>query len=654
MDSNTTIGNDTLNSVGEAKKKRGPSRGPTSLPDGRKRNVSVNHLGQPNGVDEDTIAYVTNVGVLARTGIPIIYVDIRLVPAYFTNRILEKLEEKFVKLNYIKAVDVKARPTPPLVPDDDWYMFVDIFNSAEHMASSARNKVNQSKLKASICVKRRSLPVIRHILAMKRKLNSDALAARSEVYLTAHTKRDNTVQCPELAETIMTIERLEPHLNFASVDDSLAKVLHPHLNKKCTLNSQKDRRVARGEVVTVDPDTLIHNVLLGDEFYKILLSKIIKPRTLLSKDDGYSEDLGDVGEGAYVAWAICCLGFECDLTCRKLVMLYLKEEDEKKIEDFERQVRSIQERQNVQKFKRLYADKEDVHVPDIFRDYTSLKVLTMDWKIKGFGFSFLYFGIMNETPEEARFAIIGQVVQMVNRDYEAMARDYYALDFLSVDVDVSPIVPVLRNFFDDALTLTACYLSLFSRKTSSSSRSRNSVFFGSPSTKRFFTGGRGPLRVVNEKVVAIDLGTTNSAVATMKGGKPTIVTNAEGKEPPLLLLRILRLVTGLLVRFLRERKMNEVDEESKQDLYRVSKDENRNVKIECPAIGKQFAAEEISAQVLRKLVDDASKIMNDKFTKAIITVPTYFNDSQRTAAKDAGRIARLEVLRILMSPPLLY
>ncbi|RLM99146.1 stromal 70 kDa heat shock-related protein, chloroplastic [Panicum miliaceum] len=96
--------------------------------------------------------------------------------------------------------------------------------------------------------------------------------------------------------------------------------------------------------------------------------------------------------------------------------------------------------------------------------------------------------------------------------------------------------------------------------------------------------------------------------------------------------------------------MNEVDEESKQVSYRVIRDDNGNVKLDCPAIGKQFAAEEISAQVLRKLVDDASKFLNDKVTKAVITVPAYFNDSQRTATKDAGRIAGLEVLRIINEP----
>ncbi|XP_019054902.1 PREDICTED: uncharacterized aarF domain-containing protein kinase At1g79600, chloroplastic isoform X2 [Nelumbo nucifera] len=141
----------------------------------------------------------------------------------------------------------------------------------------------------------------------------------------------------------------------------------------------------------------------------------------------------------------------------------------------------VQEGQNARRFKKLYADKEDVLVPDVFWDYTSGKVLTMEW-VDGVKLNeqeaiekqdphpgnllatpegklaFLDFGMMSETPEEARFAIIGHVVHMVNRDYEAMARDYYALDFLSPEVDVSPIVPALRNFFDDALNSTVSEL----------------------------------------------------------------------------------------------------------------------------------------------------------------------------------------------------
>ncbi|XP_066369657.1 stromal 70 kDa heat shock-related protein, chloroplastic-like [Miscanthus floridulus] len=184
--------------------------------------------------------------------------------------------------------------------------------------------------------------------------------------------------------------------------------------------------------------------------------------------------------------------------------------------------------------------------------------------------------------------------------------------------------------------------------------------------------GRGrrwrPLRVACEKVVGIDLGTTNSAVAAMEGGKPTIVTNAEGARTTPSVVAYTksgdRLVgqiakrqsvvnpenTFFSVKRFIGRKMNEVDEESKQVSYRVMRDDNGNVKLDCPAIGKQFAAEEISAQVLRKLVDDASKFLNDKVTKAVITVPAYFNDSQRTATKDAGRIAGLEVLRIINEP----
>ncbi|GAB2279033.1 70-kilodalton heat shock protein [Dionaea muscipula] len=222
--------------------------------------------------------------------------------------------------------------------------------------------------------------------------------------------------------------------------------------------------------------------------------------------------------------------------------------------------------------------------------------------------------------------------------------------------------------------------------TASKHRNTNSVFFrprtsafGMPNSaflKLRQSGGCsrrrnaavGPMRIVAEKVVGIDLGTTNSAVAAMEGGKPTIVTNAEGQRTTPSVVAYTkngdRLVgqiakrqavvnpenTFFSVKRFIGRKMAEVDEESKQVSYRVVRDENGNVKLECPAIGKQFAAEEISAQVLRKLVDDASKFLNDKVTKAVVTVPAYFNDSQRTATKDAGRIAGLEVLRIINEP----
>ena len=98
------------------------------------------------------------------------------------------------------------------------------------------------------------------------------------------------------------------------------------------------------------------------------------------------------------------------------------------------------------------------------------------------------------------------------------------------------------------------------------------------------------------------------------------------------------------------RRMDEVNEELKQVPYEVFKDGGGNVKITFQQVGNKYAAEEISAQVLRKLAGDASKFLNDSVTKAVITVPAYFNDSQRQATKDAGRIAGLEVLRIINEP----
>lgn len=214
------------------------------------------------------------------------------------------------------------------------------------------------------------------------------------------------------------------------------------------------------------------------------------------------------------------------------------------------------------------------------------------------------------------------------------------------------------------------------------SNSRNTVFFGwklgsrqTPQSLFYKSDGsikRGssvrPLTVKNEKVVGIDLGTTNSAVAVMEGGQPTIVTNAEGQRTTPSVVAYTKngdMLVGSIAkrqavvnpentfasvkRFI-GRKMIEVDDEAKQVSYKVVRDENGNVKLECPATGKLFAAEEISAQVLRKLVDDASKFLNDKVSKAVVTVPAYFNDSQRTATKDAGRIAGLEVLRIINEP----
>jgi molecular chaperone DnaK len=169
------------------------------------------------------------------------------------------------------------------------------------------------------------------------------------------------------------------------------------------------------------------------------------------------------------------------------------------------------------------------------------------------------------------------------------------------------------------------------------------------------------------KVVGIDLGTTNSCVAVMEGGKPTVIANAEGfrttpsvvafaKNGDRLVGQIAKRQAVMnpentfysVKRFI-GRRFDEVTHETTEVSYDVS-NVSGNVKLECSSANKQFAPEEISAQVLRKLVDDASKYLGETVTEAVITVPAYFNDSQRQATKDAGKIAGLEVKRIINEP----
>nr|YP_010952006.1 Chaperone protein DnaK [Laurencia obtusa]WMP12945.1 Chaperone protein DnaK [Laurencia obtusa] len=169
------------------------------------------------------------------------------------------------------------------------------------------------------------------------------------------------------------------------------------------------------------------------------------------------------------------------------------------------------------------------------------------------------------------------------------------------------------------------------------------------------------------KVVGIDLGTTNSVVAVMEGGKPTVISNKEGlrttpsvvaytKKQDKLIGNIAKRQAVMnpentfysVKRFI-GRQYDEVANEISQLSYLVNK-ENSNIKLDCPALDKSFAPEEISAQVLRKLVEDASTYLGQQVTQAVITVPAYFNDSQRQATKDAGQIAGLDVLRIINEP----
>ena len=170
------------------------------------------------------------------------------------------------------------------------------------------------------------------------------------------------------------------------------------------------------------------------------------------------------------------------------------------------------------------------------------------------------------------------------------------------------------------------------------------------------------------KVVGIDLGTTNSVVAAIEGGQPSVIINAEGlrttpsivaytKKEELLVGQIAKRQAVInpentffsVKRFIGS-KEGEIAQESKKLPYKVGKDQNDNIKINCPALKKEFSPEEISAQILRKLINDATDYLGQEVTQAVITVPAYFNDSQRQATMDAGKIAGIEVLRIINEP----
>jgi len=171
------------------------------------------------------------------------------------------------------------------------------------------------------------------------------------------------------------------------------------------------------------------------------------------------------------------------------------------------------------------------------------------------------------------------------------------------------------------------------------------------------------------KVVGIDLGTTNSVIAVMEAGTPTVIINSEGnrltpsvvaftREGQRLVGQLARRQsilnpqnTVFSVKRFMGRRYSEVAQERSRVPYQVSEGAGESVRFQFPALGgKDMTPEEISALVLRKLKEDAEKYLGEKVEKAVITVPAYFNDSQRQATKDAGRIAGLEVLRIINEP----
>lgn len=168
------------------------------------------------------------------------------------------------------------------------------------------------------------------------------------------------------------------------------------------------------------------------------------------------------------------------------------------------------------------------------------------------------------------------------------------------------------------------------------------------------------------KAVGIDLGTTNSVIAVWEGGEPTVVPNSEGNRTTPSVVGFTDTGERLVGQLARRqailnpkgtiysakrfigRHFDEISEEAKAVAYDVVEGDGGAARFKVR--DKLYAPEEISAQVLRKLADDASKQLGERVTEAVITVPAYFNDAQRTATKDAGRIAGLEVLRIINEP----
>ncbi|HXT21581.1 MAG TPA: Hsp70 family protein, partial [Thermoanaerobaculia bacterium] len=168
------------------------------------------------------------------------------------------------------------------------------------------------------------------------------------------------------------------------------------------------------------------------------------------------------------------------------------------------------------------------------------------------------------------------------------------------------------------------------------------------------------------KIIGIDLGTTNSVVAVMEGSEPKVIENSEGTRTTPSVVAFTksgeRLVgqvakrqavtnpenTVFSIKRFMGRRYEEVNEEMKMVPYRVGRVGNGDVRVEVQ--GKQFSPPEISAMILEKLKQAAEDYLGEKVTRAVITVPAYFNDAQRQATKDAGKIAGLNVERLVNEP----
>ncbi|MBQ7704145.1 MAG: Hsp70 family protein, partial [Selenomonadaceae bacterium] len=146
------------------------------------------------------------------------------------------------------------------------------------------------------------------------------------------------------------------------------------------------------------------------------------------------------------------------------------------------------------------------------------------------------------------------------------------------------------------------------------------------------------------KVIGIDLGTTNSVVSVLEGGEPTVITNPEGSRITPSVVGFTKDGQRLVGQLAKRQAVSNPD----RTIYSIKRHMGENYKVTID--GKSYTPPEISAMVLQKLKADAEAYLGETVTQAVITVPAYFNDSQRQATKDAGTIAGLEVLRIINEP----
>ncbi|KAF6156472.1 hypothetical protein GIB67_011273 [Kingdonia uniflora] len=358
------------------------------LPNGEKRYVSANDLGQPNTGDKNHHKFISTLGVLTRTHIPIIYSKITDVPDEDIQNVMKGLEkgfyfpdvsemylrdkfatfwrnfksDKYTKNVKGKNLALSKANNHEFVPIDDWHCFVDNCNSATFQAASARNSANRENLTTPACIGRDSMVVVCGLwfvvcyrlekIRKCERLNPESKTTSVTDSVSKSVDKDRkrcliglgAGVCPTLLKKakhllIQNEDLRDTNIELAGKVDALEKdlqklkdivnvlastsqggscstsqppsvpfqapisALNPDLNKKCILNGFNEAKVARGEVAFVDPATPIHQGILGEGFYKILLYEIYSPNCPLVKPDGYVNTLGEVQAGVFVAWS---------------------------------------------------------------------------------------------------------------------------------------------------------------------------------------------------------------------------------------------------------------------------------------------------------------------------------------------------------------